>query len=159
MSGTKIQINSLQALERLIGGDTELELEMRKSIANEFAGKYLKTLFHDRLIEAAANTINAEVTRKFLTVESVKDSKSWHSTVTVLNTEGKSIIEKETQRQVNNFIREEVNRLFDVDALRTKLKQAIEDAADKIANEVVSSNISKRVDDLANKKIREKLGL
>ena len=39
---TKIQINSLEALERLIGGDTELEIEVRNSIVQEFAKKYLK---------------------------------------------------------------------------------------------------------------------
>lgn len=36
---TKIQINSLKALERLIGGDTELEVELRKNVAVELIKK------------------------------------------------------------------------------------------------------------------------
>ena len=40
----KIQINSLEALERLIGGDTQVEIEIRNSIVQEFTKKYLKSL-------------------------------------------------------------------------------------------------------------------
>jgi uncharacterized protein (UPF0147 family) len=38
---TKIQINSLAALERLIGGDTEVEIEIRKSVALEMVNKHV----------------------------------------------------------------------------------------------------------------------
>lgn len=38
----KIQINSLKALERLIGNDNELEMEIRNSVAQNFAKIYLK---------------------------------------------------------------------------------------------------------------------
>ena len=44
MSGVKIQINSLEALERLIGGDTQLEIDLRNSIVQEFSKKYLKAV-------------------------------------------------------------------------------------------------------------------
>lgn len=37
----KIQINSLEALERLIGGDTELEIDIRNSIVHKFTQKHL----------------------------------------------------------------------------------------------------------------------
>jgi hypothetical protein len=40
----KIQINSLEALERLIGGDSELEIEIRSSIVQEFSKKHLKSI-------------------------------------------------------------------------------------------------------------------
>lgn len=32
------------ALERLLGGDTELEIELRKNVANEFANRHLSVL-------------------------------------------------------------------------------------------------------------------
>lgn len=41
---TKIQINSLAALERLIGGDSETEIEIRNSIVQEFTKKHLKKI-------------------------------------------------------------------------------------------------------------------
>lgn len=40
----KLQINSLEALERLIGGDTEVELDIRNSVVQAFAKKHLKPL-------------------------------------------------------------------------------------------------------------------
>ena len=40
----KIQINSLEAVERLIGGDTEVEIEVRNSVVQEFAKKHLKAV-------------------------------------------------------------------------------------------------------------------
>ncbi len=40
----KLQINSKAALERLIGGDTELEMEIRNNIVQEFTNKRLKGL-------------------------------------------------------------------------------------------------------------------
>lgn len=52
---TKIQINSLEALERLIGGDTELEIEVRNSIVQEFAKKYLKGIINEELMTVAVN--------------------------------------------------------------------------------------------------------
>lgn len=43
----KIQINSLEALERLIGNDTQLETELRQSVVENFATKHLKSLVRD----------------------------------------------------------------------------------------------------------------
>jgi hypothetical protein len=40
----KLQINSLDAIERLIGGDTEIELDIRGSIVQAFAKKHLKCI-------------------------------------------------------------------------------------------------------------------
>lgn len=40
----KIQLNSIAALERLIGGDSEIEFELRKSIITEFAKTHLAPL-------------------------------------------------------------------------------------------------------------------
>ena len=40
----KLQINSLEALERLIGGDTEIEVDVRNNIVEAFAKKYLKSI-------------------------------------------------------------------------------------------------------------------
>lgn len=41
---TVIQINNLEALERLIGGDSEVEIEIRNNIVQNFAKKHLKNI-------------------------------------------------------------------------------------------------------------------
>jgi len=45
----KIQIASLAALERLIGGDSTIEIEIRNSIVQNFANKHLKALAGEAL--------------------------------------------------------------------------------------------------------------
>lgn len=53
----KIQINSLDALERLIGGDTEMEIDIRGTIVQEFAKKHLKGVADEAFIKNEADAI------------------------------------------------------------------------------------------------------
>lgn len=48
----KIQINSMEALERLIGGDADVEFEVRRSVAADFARKYIKGILSKEEIRA-----------------------------------------------------------------------------------------------------------
>lgn len=50
---TKIQLNSKEALERLIGEDKELEFSIKNAIVNEFATKYLKGVAHSEIMQNA----------------------------------------------------------------------------------------------------------
>lgn len=59
--GIKIQINSLEALERLIGGDNELEISIRDNIVQEFTNKYLKGLVNSDKIKEASWSINQKI--------------------------------------------------------------------------------------------------
>lgn len=60
----KIQINSLEALERLIGGDNQLEIDIRNSVVQKFANKHLKAvangLIERGLVKAAETEIKKE---------------------------------------------------------------------------------------------------
>jgi hypothetical protein len=64
MSGIKIQINSLEALERLIGGDTELEIDLRRTIVQEFTNKHLKALSKE-IINECYKDLTRLVEREF----------------------------------------------------------------------------------------------
>jgi hypothetical protein len=57
----KIQINSLKALERLIGGDNEIEIEIRNNIVQEFSKRYLKSIVSDRLILRVKEDLEADI--------------------------------------------------------------------------------------------------
>ena len=48
-----IQLNSVEAIERLIGGDGELEIAIRNNVVQKFAERHLKPL------------LNSDITRKF----------------------------------------------------------------------------------------------
>lgn len=57
----KIQINNLEALERLIGDDKEMEIQVKSSIINEFAKKYIKSVAHSEIINDLKYTILKEL--------------------------------------------------------------------------------------------------
>ena len=57
----KIQINSLAALERLIGGDSELEIELRQSVVEAFARKHLKVVVNSEVFKEAVDGIRASL--------------------------------------------------------------------------------------------------
>lgn len=62
MSSVTIQINSLEALERLIGGDAALEVDLRKSVVHAFIRKHCSaghpnTPFITALIDAHSAAI------------------------------------------------------------------------------------------------------
>lgn len=65
----KIQLNSLEALERLIGGDSEVEIEIRNSIVQEFTKKHLKALVNEILakevIQEAARQAKNQLREEF----------------------------------------------------------------------------------------------
>lgn len=55
-SGLTLQINSVAALERLLGGNTELETSIRRSVATDFARNHMKDL-----VEREFNIRDAEL--------------------------------------------------------------------------------------------------
>jgi hypothetical protein len=42
-----IQINSLEALEKLIGGNSDVEIKVRNNVVQDFSKKYLKSVAHE----------------------------------------------------------------------------------------------------------------
>jgi hypothetical protein len=55
---------SVEALNRLIGGDSEIELQLRQQVVENFAKKYLKTLIDDSLIKRMSGQFYSYVHEK-----------------------------------------------------------------------------------------------
>ncbi|MFA5135296.1 MAG: hypothetical protein WC505_05960 [Patescibacteria group bacterium] len=78
----KLELN-LPALERLIGGDTEIEIGIRQQIANEFASRHLKSLLNStqmKELEQEWRGLIEEATRKRF--QEWKDSKEKENPLT-----------------------------------------------------------------------------
>jgi hypothetical protein len=106
----KIQINSMKALERLIGGDTELEMEIRKSVALAFSKKYL----HDIVATPAMLKITNEVCEyvRIKMAEELGPVKTGYTnrieSMTLSNETKEAIkrqVKKEFDKTVDGFIR------------------------------------------------------
>lgn len=56
-----LQINSLAALERLIGGDSEIEIDIRNSVVARFVAKNIRPLAVDAANTSIRETVKQEV--------------------------------------------------------------------------------------------------
>lgn len=157
MSGVKIQINSLEALERLIGGNTEVEIELRGAIVQEFAKKHLKGVATDVIVSNAEYEVRNYIRENYLTLSNYK-AKEYASRPNFI---------EEIQKQVKTFFSIEVNRAIrdynESDETILMIKKRIEDkviaVAARIEEELSDAILSKRIDDLINKKLKERLGI
>ena len=62
MSDQKVVLSlNLPALERLIGGDSELELDLRRGIAETFAKHYLKSIVNQELVQGVEREVRSEI--------------------------------------------------------------------------------------------------
>ncbi len=57
----KIQINSVEAIERLIGGSSAIEIEVRNAVVQEFTKRHLKSLAEAQLYTPAMDLIKKEL--------------------------------------------------------------------------------------------------
>lgn len=103
--GVKIQINSLEALERLIGGDTELEIDIRESIIYNFASKHLKSI-----VGEVMNKYEQDLKKDF--EKEIKSLFNNSNTKSVLSIDSTSRIRQEVKSlfdsEVGHCIQEEV---------------------------------------------------
>lgn len=114
----KIQINSLEALERLIGGDSELEIEIRNSIVQEFSRQYLKPIaitqqFQTTLtnIQKQASSViqdkvNEEVWKKYFDTD-------WCNRPTQVKSEYVAKIKECIKKNLDLILKEEVKKAID----------------------------------------------
>lgn len=97
----KIQIG-LEALAALIGGDTEVEMEIRNGIVQEFTRRYLKGIAQD-LIQVHGRTLVSEILKDEI------GTTTGYSTALAQSFKAK--IKEQVALNANQIVREEVNNL------------------------------------------------
>lgn len=147
----KIQINSLQALERLIGEDKELEIAIKDAIINKFATNYLKGVAHSTVIETLKNAIIKEIDNSL--AELVKRTSSWGSASYEAKPELRTAIQREMRNTLDSMIKEEVTK--QMEDVHNKVKERLGYALDVVCCKVAETNI----DRLVKERISQRLGL
>jgi len=172
----KIQIASLAALERLLGNDTELEIDIRNSVVQAFATKHLKAVVNTDTMAKVTSMVKKEINEKFL--ENVKlGSGSYYKLtpdliekinagitnqiVKLINERIDSLLStsieiENLKRRLNNKL-EEVEKKFDSHS--EKAYQKVIEAAVKIETEISNKVLENKIDKMVNDRIKEKLGI
>jgi len=154
----KIQINSLDALERLIGNDTTLEIEVRNSIVQEFTKKHLKALAEESVIKASEKSVMNYLKTEYLT----EQRKGYYGTELIL----KNPISDVIKNNVNTIVLGEIDRIISTKVMVPELEKKILvkfSEIDKLIDErlgyLTDGVINNYIENKANQKIKDKLGI
>lgn len=114
----KIQINSVEALERLLGNDQELEVEVRKSVVEAFGKSFVKSVANSTAVAEKLESMREETMEKSTEyaerILSVRDtSTGWRYSV-ALTDELKAKIKDAVVTQTHLLIAETISSL-DID--------------------------------------------
>lgn len=127
-----IQINSLEALERLIGGSTQAEIDIRNAVVQAFTEKHLKAIAADPRIVSAANSI------KDASRTAVSDLVTEH--IGVVKTTWSGLVESvnlhtKVRNEIDSLVRDRASSLVDA-AIKETMAKLLESLAARIAGAV-----------------------
>lgn len=142
----KIQINSLEALERLIGGNSEFEFEIRESIVQKFATKHLKSVATSDALSKIASALKDEITADLVKQTS---SGGWNKTY-ALTDKAKKLLDDTTSDKIRSMIEHvvetHIRKHADLDNLKAYIDGEVKRVADRVADMVAEKKIAALVD-------------
>jgi Glu-tRNA(Gln) amidotransferase subunit E-like FAD-binding protein len=151
MNGVKIQINSLEALERLIGGDSELEIELRNSIIQSFTNKHLKGIANTILDKGFAKDFEKELKENFF---SAKENGIFSMR---LQNKYKELVDKEVTNGISVMIRESIRTIVTKELVHDAIKNRVNYEVHRIVDRVDKKLIEKKALLLVEKLLKENI--
>lgn len=155
----KIQINSLAALERLIGDDKEMEITVKSSIINEFAKSYIKSVANSEIVDTIKKEVIEEIKKSDYFGLLVKDRSNHWSTRYLLSDNAKELIKTQVRQEVEYLISETISPIREeiageirsrLDLMSLSVSQCIREEVQK---ETIDKLVQKRLKDLLDKTI------
>ena len=147
-----VQINSLEALERLIGENPEFEFDIRQNIVQKFAEKHLKSVANSEIMKTAEKEIKKHIWTQ----------KGYN---TVIHPKLKSAIESEIKETYNKILNESFKKLKNehVKLINAKFREFEEETLNKITEKITKKlsekYLNQMVDTMVNSKIQRMLKL
>lgn len=157
----KIQINSLAALERLIGNDKEMEITVKSSIINEFAKSYIKSVANSEIADTIKREVIEEIKKSDYFGLFVKDRGNHWSTRYLLSDNAKELIKTQVRKEVEYLISETISPIREeiageirsrLDLMSLSVSQCIREEVQK---ETIDKLVQKRLKDLLGKTIND----
>lgn len=140
----KIQVNSYDILKRIVGNDDALEIEIANAILASLRGYQLRDFINgESLRNAIINTI-FDVTG------------SSYSPNYKINEKLIKLVDKAIENSLSEYVKKSV---IENTLASYKINSLIEKISDEICNTMTSDIIEKRINELADQKIKEKLGI
>jgi hypothetical protein len=148
MNKLTLQINNLEALERLIGGQSDVEIEIRNSVVQKFAEKHLKPLANAPEITSTLAAIKDDISKQI-------KAKCEKEIATFQTSWGGSITDIKLNPKVNEELERRVRVLTD-DAIRKAVDESIHVNEDDIKKRV-ENRFKYYTDDFINREVKAKI--
>jgi predicted nuclease of restriction endonuclease-like (RecB) superfamily len=142
----KLELN-LPALERLIGGDTELELSLRRQIVEEFARRHLKEIAekatYQAALEATKQFVN-EAAKEAFDIENLTVSHKWPE----VGYRIKSIIETLVKENAQKAVDEALLKIIEYQRRywSKEIENAVKKGMDRQIEEEIKKGIQQRLE-------------
>jgi len=140
----KLQINSLDAIERLIGGDSELEIEVRASVVEAFMKKHINSIVNSKVTEAVKRDILSEL---------IIPAKGYNS-YDALTVKTKELLKAEIDGQFRKIANDALNAYL----AEGGLDQLMKEKAAYVADTLTARTIDVKFDQYVDIAIKKKLG-
>jgi len=156
MNKLTIQINNLEALERLVGGDNEVEIEIRNSVVQRFAEKYLKPLANSDAITNALATIKEDISKQVKEkcekeIASFKTNYYGNVSDVKLNSSIRLEIESQVRNVVDTTVRNAVDEAIKTWSSDAELKTRVDKRFEYYTTELINNEIRSRIEKLKAK--------
>lgn len=146
MSGIKIQINSLEALERLIGGDSELEIDIRNSVVQKFSKRHLKDIANKFISDGVIRSIKEELNNEYFDKSNYRHVK--------LTPEFQKILESSVDSHVRSLIKSRISERINSGELDEVIQGRVELEVSRHVGRITDSMIKKKAEELLIEKLK-----
>lgn len=151
----KVQINSLEALERLIGGDTQIEIDIRDNIVDIFTRKHLKSIANEQFVKDATEALSNQMKDQFL----VYSSGMSLAKIPKLNPEIEKLIKEDMIRLGREQLREIVDDVLNATKTRYQIEEVLTRQANYILDELTNNKLEDRLEAMVDRRLKVKLGI
>jgi len=158
MSQLTLQINSKEALERLIGGDEKVDVDIRNSVVQKFSEKHLKSVANSETIREFCNSLKSSIEKDMISetnsqVGIIKTNWAGQVEKVTLHPAIKTEIDSLVRNHVDELIRKSVDDAIKFWANDAEIEKRVEKRMEYYAEERIKTEVKQRLED-AFKKIK-----
>lgn len=153
MNNLTIQINNLSALERLIGGNSEVEIEVRNSVIQKFAEKHLKSMANCEPVTSTLKTIKESIlgyVKQKVDTEIATFKKDYYNNITEvkLNPAIHAELDRQIRSKMDTFVFETIQASVKKWSDEMKIDERIEKRVAYFTDEYIRDEVKKRIEKL-----------
>lgn len=145
----KLSLNR-EALERLLGGDTQLEVELRHQVVEEFSKRHLKDVVDSTAYAKVLNEVQKVITDEIKKSVGEQTYNSVWGGLSKAAPTVKEIVEREVHSQIKKVVQETIQETAEIqrDTWFTYINQKVQALFDREISHLVQNEFKKKLEAL-----------